>query len=95
MSGFVLGGAIRNLPISALRAPMGPSLLLGAPGEDRTRGLLIRSETLYPLSYERIYEVLKTLQLLSFVFLNSSCVSHFVNNRVSDFFRHSNYFTLP
>ena len=27
----------------------------GAPGEDRTRGLLIRSETLYPLSYERIW----------------------------------------
>ena len=26
----------------------------GAPGGDRTRGLLIRSETLYPLSYERI-----------------------------------------
>ena len=57
-SPFVLGGAIRNLPISALRAPMGPSLLLGAPGEDRTRGLLIRSETLYPLSYERMLYVL-------------------------------------
>ena len=27
---------------------------VGAPGEDRTRGLLIRSETLYPLSYWRM-----------------------------------------
>ena len=27
----------------------------GARGGDRTRGLLIRSETLYPLSYERMY----------------------------------------
>ena len=41
-----------------------PLLSAGAPGEDRTRGLLIRSETLYPLSYERMLQGLKHLQLL-------------------------------
>ena len=45
-----------------------PLLSAGAPGEDRTRGLLIRSETLYPLSYERIM-IRFILGSIKFVFI--------------------------
>lgn len=49
----LLGGTIRDLPTSPADR-WAPTCCCGAPGEDRTRGLLIRSETLYPLSYERL-----------------------------------------
>ena len=48
----------------------------GAPGEDRTRGLLIRSETLYPLSYERTF-------LLSLFLVTPEGIIHY-------FWRHLN-----
>ena len=41
-------------PCNAVIAKVSAICFAGAPGEDRTRGLLIRSETLYPLSYERM-----------------------------------------
>ena len=36
-------------------------MVFGAPGETRTPNRLIRSQMLYPLSYERVREILRVV----------------------------------